>query len=134
LKDGWLSVPQQAYLVRQVVPHVDCRIRRDRLVCRPILQPTELSCAYTVQIAYRHGDRPITHVRNPALRPRPDTSGLPHVYTGDELCLYLPGEWNPSMPIAYTILPWASEWLFHYELWLATGDWSGGGHEPPTDQ
>ena len=22
---------------------------------------------------------------------------------------------------------WAIEWLYHYELWLITGDWLGGG-------
>jgi hypothetical protein len=130
VKDAWLTLAQQAYLLRQVVPRADCRIRRGRLVCTARLQPTDLSCRYTVQVAYRRGDRPITHVRDPVLRPRPGTTGLPHVYTGDELCLYLPGEWNPTMPIAHTVLPWASEWLLHYEVWLATGEWTGGGHAP----
>ncbi|MDY0295864.1 MAG: hypothetical protein RB296_00975 [Acidobacteriota bacterium] len=31
------------------------------------------------------------------------------------------------MIIAKTIVPWASEWLIFYELWLATGEWLGGG-------
>jgi hypothetical protein len=31
--------------------------------------------------------------------------------------------------IADTLVPWASEWLFDYELWLATGEWYGGGIE-----
>lgn len=34
------------------------------------------------------------------------------------------------MLIADTIVPWASEWLLHYEYWLSTGTWHGGGHEP----
>lgn len=32
------------------------------------------------------------------------------------------------MLIANTIVPWTSEWLFYYEIWLATGQWHGGGH------
>jgi len=38
------------------------------------------------------------------------------------------------MSIASTILPWASEWLFHYEIWRATGEWTGGGREPAADR
>jgi hypothetical protein len=34
-------------------------------------------------------------------------------------------------PVDNTILPWISEWLFFYELWLFTGDWLGGGHGTP---
>jgi hypothetical protein len=60
---------------------------------------------------------------------------LPHVYSEDRLCLYTPGEWNGSMFIATTIIPWAAEWLFHYEVWKATDRWTGGGHvyAPPDD-
>jgi hypothetical protein len=29
-------------------------------------------------------------------------------------------------------VPWTCEWLFHFESWLFTGEWEGGGttHEP----
>lgn len=34
--------------------------------------------------------------------------------------------------IADTLVPWASEWLLFYELWLATdGQWLGEGEHPP---
>ena len=29
--------------------------------------------------------------------------------------------------ISNTIIPWTIEWLYFYELWLATGEWLGGG-------
>jgi hypothetical protein len=32
------------------------------------------------------------------------------------------------MLLATTVLLWAAEWLMHYELWLVTGQWHGGGH------
>jgi len=38
------------------------------------------------------------------------------------------------MAIADTIIAWASEWLFFYELWLATGEWHGGGHDPTSSK
>ena len=123
---------QQAYLLRQAVPQAVCRIRQGRLVCVARLQPTDLSRDYRIQITYRYGDRPVTHVQDPVPRVRSGATVLPHVYSGNELCLYEPGEWSPRMPIAATILPWASEWLFYYEIWLATGEWTGGGHEPLT--
>ena len=31
------------------------------------------------------------------------------------------------MLIADTIVAWTCEWLIHYEIWLATGEWHGGG-------
>src|ERR1051326_7503210 len=55
----------------------------------------------------------------------------PHVYPGpeDPLCLFYPAarEWNSSMLISRTIVPWTCEWLFHFEAWLFTGEWEGGG-------
>ena len=60
---------------------------------------------------------------------------LPHVYfeapnyTLSPLCLFDPkaGEWDTSMLIADTTVPWAARWLACYEIWEATGRWVGGG-------
>jgi hypothetical protein len=59
-----------------------------------------------------------------------------HVYDTNEqrICLYYrkAREWNSSMFLSDTIIPWASEWLLHHELWVMTGVWSGGGiHNAP---
>jgi len=59
----------------------------------------------------------------------PDGISLPHTFPSDRLCLYWRGQWDASMSIAKTIVPWTSEWLLHYELWQITGKWLGGGHE-----
>ena len=131
LTGGQLSLAQQAYRIRQAVPAATCRFSGNQLICTADLQPTSLSCVYTVQVRYRHGRRPAVRVLKPALQLQSGATSLPHVYTGDELCLNLPGEWNSSMSIGHTILPWASEWLFHYEMWLATGKWTGGGRHLP---
>ncbi len=56
---------------------------------------------------------------------------IPHRYGPSEPCLYYPGEFDPDREfIADVVVPWASEWLLHYELWLITGEWLGGGVHP----
>lgn len=77
-----------------------------------------------------HLRRPEVVVLDPPLDV-PEGRSLPHVFPGDRLCLHYPGEWDDSMLVATTIVPWASEWLLHYEIWKSTGEWHGGGHEPP---
>lgn len=37
------------------------------------------------------------------------------------------------MLLVDTILPWTSQWLLYYELWLITGHWMGSGHDHPAD-
>lgn len=39
-------------------------------------------------------------------------------------------EWNPSMLLVETIVPWAAEWLAYYELWKRTHQWYGDGDGP----
>ena len=91
------------------------------------LQPTELSREYTVQIRYKPPLPPRVRVLSDL--PSREGEPYPHTYRDGSLCLYKAGEWSAEMLIADTIVPWASEWLIHYEIWLATGKWYGGGEE-----
>ena len=58
---------------------------------------------------------------------------IPHLIFNHEdpelsaLCLFDPdaGEWDSTMLIADTTVPWAAEWLHHYELWRVDGVWRG---------
>jgi hypothetical protein len=52
------------------------------------------------------------------------------------LCLYLPwnNEWGGHRYLSETVLPWASEWLVHYEAWLYTSEWQGRGVHLPRNQ
>lgn len=99
------------------------------------LQPTPLSMKYRIKIEYSYGTSPQVFViyPNPLIK-YPSESTLPHTYSTEEqkICLYYPGfrEWSKEKLIARTILPWASEWLQYYELWLATGMWLGEGIHP----
>jgi hypothetical protein len=131
-KTSALSPAQQALALRARFPGGKVKIRPTILVWTGDIQPTPLSSIYTVQITHRVGRLPRVVVVDSPLDGRPGEP-LPHFYREGSLCLHLRNEWNPGMFIVETILPWTSEWLAHYEIWKATGDWHGGG-EPPAQR
>jgi hypothetical protein len=89
---------------------------------------------------------PIVRVLRPSLVLNFDAieeAPLPHVYFErpdirlSPLCLFDPQahEWDRTMLIADTTIPWAARWLACYEIWEATGRWVGGGrHAGEEDQ
>jgi hypothetical protein len=94
------------------------------------INPAPICDTYTVRITWSPGSsRPVVRVLSPHLETRTGER-LPHVFGDDSLCLHYHEEWTPKLKIAESIIPWASEWLYFYEIWLATGVWHGGGHEP----
>jgi hypothetical protein len=110
----------------------DSTIRLDpgRLTWTGRLKPTPISETYLVKVEYGSSwRRPNITILAPKLV-APQGGHLPHVFPGNKPCLHFPGEWTPEMLIAKSIVPWASEWLLHYEIWRTTGTWTGGGHEP----
>lgn len=95
------------------------------------LKPTPLSKEYTVLVQLKSKLEVFVLVPN-KLDLHKDEQELPHTYSTprQKLCLFYGNrEWNRSFLISDTIIPWASEWLYYYELWLITGDWLGGGIE-----
>ena len=125
-----VSIAQQAARLRELFPDSKLEVRNGRLIWIGELQPSDIAARYFVGIEYRLDKRPCVYVVEPDIcpsgKPRP-----PHLYADDRLCLYYGREWNASMMLADTIVPWTSEWLFHYEIWTATGEWWGGGFHPP---
>lgn len=122
-----INLGRQLAAIRHVFPAAAGSIRCGVLTSAVPLQPTAASRSYTVRLTHRHWTPPQLDVIDPVLKLHPDTDSLPHIYRGDHLCLYYPGEWDDRSFLADTVLPWASEWLLHYELWLATASWHGGG-------
>jgi hypothetical protein len=121
-----MPLEKQGVLLKMRWPPSTVKRSKGELIWVGHLQPSDVSPDYTVEVRYRLGDRPRIAVLDPPL----DTQArgdLPHVYADDDLCLYTPGDWNATLPLATTVIPWLAEWLFHYEAWLATGVWSGGG-------
>ena len=65
-----------------------------------------------------------------------DDANFPHKFDIDvenkmvRICLYRYSEFSSSKLLVNTIIPWTIEWLYYYELWLATEEWLGGGEHP----
>jgi hypothetical protein len=99
---------------------------------------------YKLEVRFALTHYPEVRVLEPALVRLPGNveGALPHVYPPADdptLCLFDPeaGQWNWSMAIAETTLPWACDWITCYEFWLITGIWRGGGRhagDPPIEQ
>lgn len=124
------SIAQQAFALRDRYPDGCVGLRPNALRWRCELTPSALSRTYIVELGYRLGGHPQVRVMTPILDGRLGES-LPHVFRDDSLCLYREGEWSRSMLLADTVVPWATEWLFFYELWIPGGEWYGGGEWPP---
>lgn len=88
------------------------------------LQPQSNSPEYEIKVLYPQNKIPRVYVLSPEILDK-----APHRYPADKsLCLYYP--WDNSFSskysiIADTIIPWAAEWLYLYEIWLDTGVWWG---------
>jgi hypothetical protein len=85
------------------------------------LKPTAESFRYKVKIKY-HPYQPKVHVLEPEI-----LKFAPHRYGDQSLCLYHPNDssFDGDKLIADTIIPWTSEWLYFYEIWLEEGVWWG---------
>ena len=130
-----ISLSEQKLILRARYPNSKCFIKKNTLVWTGDIRPSALSRYYHVKIIYRdcwlrpnvilYGDVPgITR------------TDFPHHFKLDqerktvELCLHLPYEFNgKTQIIADLIIPWTQDGLFFYEIWLATGNWCGGGHK-----
>ena len=96
------------------------------------ISPSPLGGLYKVKLVYHLGQTPKIYVLDPKpLTLAKGAQRLPHCYDHKEqrLCLYFPDgkEWNKTMLLSTTVIPWTYEWLYHYEIWLGTGEWTGGG-------
>lgn len=129
----------QAQQLRVHYPGCKLEVAKKKLIWRYDLQPTAWSRSYTVKIKYHRNSKgvmiPDTYVLFPQRLPLAEgATRLPHVYctVSQHLCLYdwRDREWNPTMSLATTIVPWVSEWLYFYEVWVMTGFWYGEGNHP----
>ena len=125
----------QAVALKRRFSDSGIRVRSGKLLWMGEITPSPLSCTYTVQVQYRLGERPKVKVVKPGLRRR-GKERCEHMYADDEPCLYWPKqrEWDGSMLIVDTIIPWTCEWLTHYEIWLFAGKWHGQGVHPETSE
>lgn len=130
-----LTAAQQHYLLRATAA-VGGRgqLKRDRLRWEFCARPSPMSREYRLVLEYTMWDVPRVIVVSPDLRELARGRKLPHVYSECPilLCLYLPrtGEWHRGLSLAATVVPWAYLWLYYFEEWLLTDEWTGGGVHP----
>ena len=131
-REAGLSVIIQKIHLDEIYPTSKCKVFHGRLTWEGNLQPTPFSRNYHVRLDYQFNQNPIITVVAPVLAVLANGRKLEHVYPGDHPCVWYPTakEWTPGKSIAKTIIPWVIEWLAHFEYWLFTGVWSGGGIHP----
>lgn len=146
-----LSIREQDAGIRHLWPSLRTVMAAERLgiwrgSVTPLSRPYEIQVSYAFTFpedafAFDQAWFPEVTVLEPALEPSPMAPGepIPHLYGNPGqperpiLCLFDPrdGGWSEADPIAETILPWACSWLRFYEIWQATGVWTGGGARHP---
>ena len=128
-----LTPIQQLNLLKHDFPDSTGCAKQGHMIWRQEIQPSSLSGKYKLRIEYRQGKSPKSFIDYPKpLKLAQGANRLPHTYDYDngkqQLCLCLPCEWEASMKISETIVHWATQWMYYYELWASTGKWYGGGH------
>lgn len=126
-----LNLAIQALGLRNAFPNAEIRYTQNELVWESTLVPTPLSDSYLIRLVYIRNEEPNIYVIDPKLPLAEGAKKLPHTYKEQHLCLYYrrAREWRDDMYLYQTVIPWTSEWLQFYEIWLGTGKWNGGGIE-----
>ncbi|MGA3008509.1 MAG: hypothetical protein ABSE59_11530 [Opitutaceae bacterium] len=98
------------------------------------IRPHVLCGTYDVELRYVESHFPAVLVKSPDIQALAGDRVLPHTYENVDglpsLCLWSKKDWNPSRPVASTLIPWTAEWLWFFEHWLVSGEWLGGGTHP----
>jgi len=106
-----------------------CMVKSGTLICVLNICPSTESSIYKIQITYKLNKNPIAVMLSPELQLF-DGKRPKHLYGNDSsghpiLCVFFPGysEWNSTMHLVRSFIPWISTWLNAYEYWLITGEW-----------
>ena len=137
MKNKPISLLQQMVALCSIYKDSKCKIdkRKKQLFWYGTIKPTAFSKEYSVVMTYKLWESPQVWVLGEELE-KLDETDFPHKFDVNaeakmvKICLYRHLEFNVYKFLANTIIPWTVEWLYFYELWLATGEWLGGGEHP----
>lgn len=126
------NIAEQVFYIKKEYAGFDVGFNHLQLKAIGEMQPTARSGKYEVEVKYRLHKPPEIRIVKPKLIVNFNGDEIPHVYPGNQLCLYQPkyAEFKFSDYLSSTIFPWISLWLYHYEVWHMTGNWKGGGEHP----
>lgn len=135
-----IPIAVQVGCIKKMFPDSHLEVKHDKqLIWKHIICPSPLGDMYQVKLEYSITGIPNVYI----IHPKPLTlakgkTKLEHCYDQQKqrLCLYVPnsGEWTKQKLLTQTIIPWTYDWLYHYEIWLATGNWTGGGIHPTNNK
>jgi hypothetical protein len=100
------------------------------------ISPSEFSPLYRCLLVVPRTTSPQMYVIKPDLVVKAGSKRPPHIYGHSDgkthLCLWWPKqrEWKRDMKFIESYIAWTAEWLWHYEYWLSSGKWEGGGAHP----
>lgn len=135
LKEKPISLFDQKISLKMAYKDSFCEIEGNSLLWIGEIQPTPISRTYTVIVKFCMWETPQIWIMGDSLK-NLDSPDFPHKYDIDtekkmvRVCLYRYREFNTYKFLSQTIIPWTIEWLYFYEIWLATGEWCGGGEHP----
>ncbi len=127
-----ISLALQYYNLQNEYPDMKIILHNNKIKCQFSVTPTPLSKTYNIFMYYNGNSKPRVFLYGDNVL-KIDCPDFPHIYDKNidkcraELCLYYGKEWTREKLISETIIPWIIEWLVHYEIWLVTGKWNGGG-------
>lgn len=127
------TIPEQIASMKVKYPQFDtCFTSDSSMKVTGILQPTARSEVYHFVLKYSLTDSPTIKIVSPVLYKNSKGEGIPHIYPGENLCLYQPKyrEFTRMDFLCDTIIPWTSLWIYYYEIWHLTDEWLGGGEHP----
>lgn len=127
-----ITIAQQKAGIKQMYPHLVESMGNEinELVCVLKLQPSEESQSYKVKIKYKIDYNPQVWLLEPPMA-RFDGKLPSHIYKKDNnglhpLCVFCPqkDKWTSQKSIAVVFIPWVITWLYAYEIWQVTGEWT----------
>ena len=114
----------QKKLIEDHYSFLNCKIENRVLTCVGQLQPDDCKNCYKIKIEYVAGNEPKSTILSPFIEP----SRHIHMFRDHSLCLHYPPDmqWNEKIKIYQYTIPWISEWIIYYEIYLVNGNkWEG---------
>src|SRR5687768_1632957 len=105
------TIAEQASLIKAKYREYTVNFTHLSLKVLGTIQPTPRSCTYEFELKYSLRKKfPEVRILSPSLQKNSKDEKIPHIYTGEILCLYKPlyGEFTKVDYIADTIIPWTS--------------------------
>lgn len=131
-----LSLALQAQCLKNKYPDSNCELKGNKLLWYGLVKPTPLSKTYKIKLICDHNKTPEVYLVGKDIEGI-ERKDFPHRFgickhkkqQEVKLCLYYGNkEFDNTKRFSDTLIPWAQEWLLHYEIWLVTNKWCGGGH------